>query len=358
MAAALPPLDELAPDVPALAPAPPPAAVPAAVMAAPPAPAPAFSSFDQPARRRRSRLPLLGVVVAVALLGLAAYLLRDTALTWIENREDEAAARAGHPANSPPAAVATRVAAAPAAGPQGVGAPGEAPPSAAAGAAIPGTAAPPPSQPSPAAAPAPEATTADWPQVAPPAGAATKTAGAPGVQAPLGSHTATAGTTVPANGGGAPPAAGPAGPGGPQAPAGAPAGRPILEPVATADGERGSGAAGAVAGRVTTIERITWQATGDGTVVVLWGNGEFPGQSYTRVRIGGLPVREVVRITGIDRPFPSARLTVHSPELAQIRTGYHPPRDLHVVLDLAGRDVQVTDIEPGPHQLRIHLRGK
>ena len=78
----------------------------------------------------------------------------------------------------------------------------------------------------------------------------------------------------------------------------------------------------------------------------------------TRVRIGGLPVREVVRITGIDRPFPTARLAVRSPELVQIRTGYHPPRDLHVVLDLAGRDVQVMDIEPGPHQLRIHLRGK
>ncbi len=350
MAAALPPLEELAPDVPALAPAPAPAVAPAAVMAA--APAPAFSSFDQPARRRRSRLPLLGVVVAVALLGLAAYLLRDTALTWIENREDEAAVRAGRPASAVPAAVATRMAAAPAAGPRGDAAPSAAPASAvaaAAGAATPVSAAPAPGQPRPA--PAPEATTEDWPQVATPPGGATKTTGAPGVQAPLGSHAATAGTAAPANGGGAPPGAGP---GGPQAPAG----RPILEPVATADGERGSGAAGGGAGRVTTVERITWQATGDGTVVVLWGNGEFPGQSYTRVRIGGLPVREVVRITGIDRPFPSARLTVHSPELAQIRTGYHPPRDLHVVLDLAGRDVQVTDIEPGPHQLRIHLRAR
>ncbi len=108
---------------------------------------------------------------------------------------------------------------------------------------------------------------------------------------------------------------------------------------------------------MTAIERITWEAK-DGTMVVLWGNGEFPSQSYTRVRVSGLPAREVIRITGIDRPFPSSRLAVRTQELMQIRTGYHPPQDLHVVLDLGGRDVQVTDIEPGPRQLRIHLRSR
>ena len=110
------------------------------------------------------------------------------------------------------------------------------------------------------------------------------------------------------------------------------------------------------AGRATAVERISWQQAGDGLVVVVWGNGEFPSQSYTRVRIGGLPVREVIRISGIDRPFASPRLLVRSQELTQIRTGYHPPSDLHVVLDLGGPDVQIADIEPGPRQLRIHLR--
>ena len=92
--------------------------------------------------------------------------------------------------------------------------------------------------------------------------------------------------------------------------------------------------------------------------MVLWGNGEFTGQTYSHERIGGSPVREVVRITGIERPYPSPRLAVRTPELLQIRTGYHPPRDLHIVLDLGSREVQVTAIEPGPRQLHIHLRGK
>ena len=134
----------------------------------------------------------------------------------------------------------------------------------------------------------------------------------------------------------------------------------MLEPVATAGAGRTAGgpAAGVAGARVTAIERISWQASGDGTEVVLWGNGEFTGQTYSHERIGGSPVREVVRITGIDRPYPSPRVAVRTPELLQIRTGYHPPRDLHIVLDLGSREVQVTAIEPGPRQLRIHLRGK
>ncbi|MBV8202808.1 MAG: hypothetical protein JOZ15_19500 [Acidobacteria bacterium] len=132
--------------------------------------------------------------------------------------------------------------------------------------------------------------------------------------------------------------------------------------MATAGSGAGAGAAGAAAtaptGRLTAVLRITWQPVADGTEVILWGNGEFTSQSFTHARIGGLPVREVFRIAGIDRPFPAPRLAVRTPELAQIRTGYHPPQELHIVLDLGGRDVQLAGIEPGPRQLHIHLRAK
>jgi hypothetical protein len=142
-------------------------------------------------------------------------------------------------------------------------------------------------------------------------------------------------------------------------PTAASAGRAGLEPVpAPGSGSgRGAGAPGATA-RLTAVQRITWQPVADGTEVVLWGNGDFTNESYTRTRVGGLPVREVIRITGIDRPFPSPRLMVRTPELLQIRTGYHPPQELHIVLDLGSRDVQVIGVQPGPRQLRIHLRAK
>ncbi|HXO43180.1 MAG TPA: TIGR02266 family protein [Thermoanaerobaculia bacterium] len=332
MAAALPPLDELAPEVPALPPAPAATAVPS------------FSSFDLRATRRRSRMPLLGILTAIALLGLAVYLLRDKALAWIERFQEE---RSEGLAAVTPAAPSI---------PQ---APGALPRRRGAGAASRGTLPAPPAGPAAAALPA---TGAAGIPGAPPASVPIK--GPPATAAPAGGS-ASAGTSAPSAAGAAPPSGATAATAGGAAPAPAGSatspsgGRAVLEPVATAGAGRTAGEPAAVAGaRVTAIERISWQASGDGTDVVLWGNGEFTGQTYSHERIGGSPVREVVRITGIDRPYPSPRLAVGTPELLQIRTGYHPPRDLHIVLDLGKREVQVTAIEAGPRQLHIHLRAK
>jgi len=400
--AALPPLDELAPEVPALpvppVPAPAPAPVPARAAAA--AAVPAFSSFDLRAPRRRSRMALIGALTAIALLGLAVYLLRDTALAWIERFQEgrSGAAAAAAPASPSiprtPGAPAGRRgggAASHAALPAPPAGPGAAPPPAT---GAPGTTgAPPASAPmngtpataASARAAAPSGAASPLPGAAgPSAGTSSRAAGAaavpaaPAAPAAVGSTSATAARPLAAPSASAPaPAASGAsaanagsGPNGAAAtsagaatgPAGAagssPAGRAVMEPVATAGAGRTTGGPATAGTRVTAIDRISWQASGDGTEVVLWGNGEFIGQSYSHERIGGSPVREVVRITGIDRPYPSPRVAVSTPELLQIRTGYHPPRELHIVLDLGGRNVQVTAIEPGPHQLRIHLRGK
>jgi molecular chaperone DnaK len=422
MAAALPPLDELAPDVPVLlppvaavpepspapifvspatpmsetqaapmlgpatpmsgAPAAPTSGAPGAAVPGAPA-APLFSSFDLRARRRRSRLPLVAALVAVSLLALAVWLLRDTAVAWFEKREavqpaENASAPAAMPgAPAPPAAAPrvppSRLAAAPAPATPASAAPGT--PAAAPGApsaaparqaGVPPAAIPPAAlPPGGSAAAAPKASSAaataaatPAPRAAAPATpAGTAAAGAPPAPKPAATPPDRSAATRAAS-------PGPRAPLVPLAAAGSPAAAASPSPPASTSGSAASAAAslpaaaGApAAGRATAIERISWEAK-DGTVVVLWGNGDFPSQSYTRVRVSGLPAREVIRISGIDRPFPSSRLAVRTQELMQIRTGYHPPKDLHVVLDLGGRDVQVTDIEPGPRQLRIHLRSR
>jgi hypothetical protein len=146
---------------------------------------------------------------------------------------------------------------------------------------------------------------------------------------------------------------------GPGPSAGAPAGEAAPPPLVSARTAPGAATpATAPAGRVTAVERITWEASPGATDLVLWGNGDFPPQSYTRERVTGATVREVIRITGITRPFASSRLAVRTPQLLQVRTGLHPPQELHVVLDLGGREVEVAAVEAGPRQLRIHLRSK
>jgi molecular chaperone DnaK len=112
---------------------------------------------------------------------------------------------------------------------------------------------------------------------------------------------------------------------------------------------------------LTQLDRITWEKTPGGTDLILWGNGAISGESYTRTRLDGNPPRELIRLSGIRRSFPQARVVVGTPEVLQVRAGYHPEAgrgELHVVLDLARPNVVVSGVEPGPHQLRIHLQRK
>ena len=110
---------------------------------------------------------------------------------------------------------------------------------------------------------------------------------------------------------------------------------------------------------VSAVERITLEPTAGSTDVVLWGNGVFQPQSYSQSRMEG-PPRALIRIIGVRRPFSPSRIPAGTPQLRQVRTGYHQKaggNELHVVLDLAGPGVKVTRIDRDGQRLRIHLEG-
>jgi hypothetical protein len=109
---------------------------------------------------------------------------------------------------------------------------------------------------------------------------------------------------------------------------------------------------------LTAVERITWEPASGGTDLILWGNGAIRPEVYDQSHIGD-PPRELIRLTGISRPFPSPRLAVGTAEVKQIRTGYHEKaggNELHIVIDLADPAVKVTRIEARDRHLRIHLQ--
>lgn len=111
---------------------------------------------------------------------------------------------------------------------------------------------------------------------------------------------------------------------------------------------------------VTRLEEISWQESTDGTEVVLVGDGSFELQRWTRFRLAGPNPREVVKIRGIEGPYDRSLLPVGSPELRQVRTGFHTlpgSNELHVVMDLADPGVEATDVEARGRTLRIHLTG-
>jgi uncharacterized protein (TIGR02266 family) len=106
----------------------------------------------------------------------------------------------------------------------------------------------------------------------------------------------------------------------------------------------------------TLIEDIGFERAFGGTDVILQGNGAIRAQSYDRERLGGNPPRELFRLSGIRSPFPKTRVVVGTPEVLQVRVGYHPGNELHVVLDLAHPTVKVTRVEEDGNRLRIHLQ--
>jgi hypothetical protein len=107
------------------------------------------------------------------------------------------------------------------------------------------------------------------------------------------------------------------------------------------------------------VRLITWDEQASGTVVTFWGNGEFLPDRVARIRVAGSQPRELVKLRGIDVPFPQTVLELGTPEVVRVRTGFHPQEpvnELHVVLDLAGPDVVLDHVETAPQQLRLHLR--
>jgi hypothetical protein len=262
------------------------------------------------ASRSRSRLPLV-LLVAGVLLAAGLFLIRDQVMGWVGLGGDEEVAQAAKPAAHPRRAPR---AAAPAA---------QAPPPAtsdAGAAATSGVEARETAQP---AAPSPAAPSAAAAAAASPKLAATQEAQKPQPPQPP------------------PPAAAP----------------PLPEPVT----RKPAPVAGADAGTpLTALDKITFETAGGGTDVILWGNGAFPASVYTQSRIEGNPPRELFRLSGIRQPFAQSRVSVGTPEVLQVRIGFHAGahggNELHVVLDLAHPNAVVTQVEAGPKRLKIHLQ--
>jgi molecular chaperone DnaK len=311
MAEALPPLDELTAEP----------LAPGEGAAAPHAMPPPFASVgagqvrQQKGTHRGSWLAA-GLLVVLALVAGGGWFFRDTLRDWMGRGKASAAGTATSLAQ--PSRQGPLPGSAPGASPSGsqpaTTAPAAAPPSAQGPAASP--AAPVPAAPAPAA---------------PSQAQAPGSSGAPATTAPA----------PPASGAIAPPTPAPAAPAPPAS---------SSAPFAASQAPAGEAA--------TAVEKITWERVRGGLDVVLWGNGAFRPELLDQARLVG-PIRELVRIRGISRPFAATQLRVGTPEVLQIRTGFH--RDggssrLHVVLDLGGPEVVVAGLEAAGKQLRLHVR--
>ncbi len=109
---------------------------------------------------------------------------------------------------------------------------------------------------------------------------------------------------------------------------------------------------------LSRIRLITWkEATdGKGTVITLWGNGNLRRENITKIRLGGQPARELIKVKGIDWPFRDPVVEVESSVVRRIRTGFHPKEtlnELHIVVDLKDSQSELRSAELGGRSIEL-----
>ena len=130
-------------------------------------------------------------------------------------------------------------------------------------------------------------------------------------------------------------------------------GASLLELRAREEGPRLQLQEGAEPGATASIlENVTFEKNAAGTTVTLWGNGDFTPSGAQLSTIGGDQPRALIKIAGINQPYNLNQFPLRTPEVTQLRFGFHIGRDvneLHVVADLADPRARVTEVrfEPG-----------
>jgi hypothetical protein len=108
--------------------------------------------------------------------------------------------------------------------------------------------------------------------------------------------------------------------------------------------------------RFTSVEEIWGQRGPLGTVVTIITNGAVPADAFSHFRLEGANPREVIRLRGVDDSFRRTSVAVSTPEVKQVRLGYHAKPDgneLHVVIDLASPRVKLVTATPVDNRLEL-----
>jgi Tfp pilus assembly protein PilZ len=99
------------------------------------------------------------------------------------------------------------------------------------------------------------------------------------------------------------------------------------------------------ASAISEVERITWTVQNGKTVVSIVLDGNVTDGDCEVVRIRQGAPREVIKISGVAKPFSPPQLDVGSAQVSALRTGVHSSAggsEIHVVADLTGPAVAVT----------------
>lgn len=132
---------------------------------------------------------------------------------------------------------------------------------------------------------------------------------------------------------------------------------PVASPVAVSSPTPEPTAEPTVAPKaLSSIQRLTWERTTEGTWITLWGDGVFETARFNTERVAQGSPREVIKILGVHQPPIPAKQVLATSEVRQLRMGYHPGSgagEFHIVADLGSRNVKLKKSEPAGDALRL-----
>jgi len=114
----------------------------------------------------------------------------------------------------------------------------------------------------------------------------------------------------------------------------------------------------ALAPHFSSVMTITWQARGGETEVAIATNGSVAAADVESTRLEKPEPRELIKLKGVRQAFNPTKLEARTPELRQIRVGFHEDGaqgQLHIVLDLASPDVRVLSVRQEGVVVRVRL---
>jgi uncharacterized protein (TIGR02266 family) len=104
---------------------------------------------------------------------------------------------------------------------------------------------------------------------------------------------------------------------------------------------------------------ITWQGSGDRTVVILQLDGKIEEWSYSTAALSA-PPRVLVRLEGAKGRYAGGAAEVGDSQVERVRVGYHPGAaagtaddELHVVVDLAAPGIRLATTDATGAELRL-----
>jgi hypothetical protein len=131
---------------------------------------------------------------------------------------------------------------------------------------------------------------------------------------------------------------------------------PVREPAPARTTPRPAAAAAPPAtGTFHKVLNIISEPHGNELQVTIFLDGRVEEWQYSVARLES-PPRELVRIQGVEQPFPRSELVVSSDLAERIRVGFHPERrtsELHVVVDLANPGVVLDRSEAAGKEIRL-----